>query len=67
MEAPPVIKLRSHQSLLDGGSRDARAVERELHIRRGDYVSIAGPSGCGKSTLLSILGLLDSPTRESTS
>ena len=37
----------------------------QLHVRKGEYVSIAGPSGCGKSTLLSILGLLDSPTRGS--
>jgi len=33
-----------------------------LHLKKGDYLSIAGPSGCGKSTLLAILGLLDSPT-----
>src|SRR5450759_826974 len=33
-----------------------------LHIKKGEYLSIAGPSGCGKSTLLAILGLLDSPT-----
>lgn len=36
--------------------------EIHLHIRKGEYVSIAGPSGCGKSTLLSIMGLLDTPT-----
>ena len=34
----------------------------QLHIRKGEYLSIAGPSGCGKSTLLAILGLLDTPT-----
>jgi len=34
----------------------------DLHIAKGEYVSIAGPSGCGKSTLLSILGLLDTPS-----
>ena len=33
-----------------------------LHLKRGEYLSIAGPSGCGKSTLLAILGLLDSPS-----
>src|SRR6202049_4791900 len=33
-----------------------------LHIKKGEYISIAGPSGCGKSTLLAILGLLDSPS-----
>src|SRR5579864_4906546 len=33
-----------------------------LHLKRGEYLSIAGPSGCGKSTLLAILGLLDTPS-----
>src|SRR6201998_2409552 len=33
-----------------------------LHMKKGEYLSIAGPSGCGKSTLLAILGLLDSPS-----
>src|ERR1700684_2352464 len=33
-----------------------------LHLKKGEYLSIAGPSGCGKSTLLAILGLLDSPS-----
>ena len=34
----------------------------ELHIRKGEYLSISGPSGCGKSTFLAILGLLDTPS-----
>jgi putative ABC transport system ATP-binding protein len=34
----------------------------DLHIDRGEYVTIEGPSGCGKSTLLTVLGLLDEPT-----
>lgn len=33
-----------------------------LHIGKGEFVSIMGPSGCGKSTLLNIVGLLDTPT-----
>ncbi|MFC6996333.1 ABC transporter ATP-binding protein [Rufibacter roseus] len=33
-----------------------------LHVERGEFVSIMGPSGCGKSTLLNIMGLLDEPT-----
>ena len=32
----------------------------DLHIDKGDFVSITGPSGGGKSTLLNIVGLLDS-------
>jgi putative ABC transport system ATP-binding protein len=31
----------------------------DLHISKGEYVSIMGASGSGKSTLLNILGILD--------
>ncbi len=31
----------------------------DLHIRKGEFVSIMGASGSGKSTLLNILGILD--------
>lgn len=31
----------------------------DLHIKKGEFVSIMGSSGSGKSTLLNILGLLD--------
>nr|WP_315484412.1 ABC transporter ATP-binding protein [uncultured Undibacterium sp.] len=34
-----------------------------LHIGKGEFVSIMGPSGCGKSTLLNLLGLLDRPAQ----
>jgi len=33
-----------------------------LHVERGQFVSIMGPSGCGKSTLLNVIGLLDAPS-----
>ncbi|NDV59503.1 ABC transporter ATP-binding protein [Bacteroides sp. 519] len=33
-----------------------------LHVGRGEFLSIMGPSGCGKSTLLNLIGLLDSPS-----
>jgi lipoprotein-releasing system ATP-binding protein len=34
----------------------------DLHIQKGEIVSIVGASGAGKTTLLQILGTLDSPT-----
>ncbi len=33
----------------------------DLHIARGEVVSIVGPSGAGKTTLLQIMGTLDRP------
>ena len=39
------------------------ALERlDLHIARGEMVSIVGPSGSGKSTLLNLIGGLDRPS-----
>ncbi|MEO8515675.1 MAG: ABC transporter ATP-binding protein [Flavobacterium sp.] len=34
----------------------------DLHIQKGEIVSIVGASGAGKTTLLQILGTLDKPT-----
>jgi len=36
----------------------------DLHIEKGEIVSIVGASGAGKTTLLQILGTLDKPTVE---
>jgi putative ABC transport system ATP-binding protein len=36
--------------------------EIDLHVPRGEFLSIMGPSGCGKSTLLNLMGLLDEPS-----
>lgn len=36
----------------------------ELHIQKGEIISIVGASGAGKTTLLQILGTLDKPTAE---
>jgi lipoprotein-releasing system ATP-binding protein len=35
----------------------------DLHIKKGEIVSIVGASGAGKTTLLQILGTLDRPTQ----
>ncbi|NDP26862.1 MAG: ABC transporter ATP-binding protein [Flavobacterium sp.] len=36
----------------------------DLHIQKGEIISIVGASGAGKTTLLQILGTLDKPTIE---
>lgn len=38
----------------------------DLHIKKGEVVSIVGASGAGKTTLLQILGTLDIPSNNST-
>ncbi|MBK0370019.1 ABC transporter ATP-binding protein [Flavobacterium agrisoli] len=35
----------------------------DLHIKKGEIVSIVGASGAGKTTLLQILGTLDKPSK----
>ncbi len=35
----------------------------DLHIKKGEIVSIVGASGAGKTTLLQILGTLDNATK----
>ncbi|MEP3209827.1 MAG: ABC transporter ATP-binding protein [Maribacter sp.] len=39
----------------------------DLHIKKGEVVSIVGASGAGKTTLLQILGTLDVPTNKNKS
>lgn len=44
------------------GDEEVRALDHaNLHIRKGEFVSIIGPSGSGKSTLMNIMGCLDVP------
>ena len=53
-----LLKLISASKIYD--SSGVTALNRiDLHVARGDYVSVTGASGSGKSTLMHILGLLD--------
>lgn len=45
-----------------GGEKVGALVDADLHIERGEFISVMGPSGSGKSTLLTILGGLNHPT-----
>ena len=54
-----MLKLISASKIYD--SSGVTALHRiDLHVARGDYVSVTGASGSGKSTLMHILGLLGS-------
>jgi putative ABC transport system ATP-binding protein len=58
-----LIRLEGIQRIFNVGSEQVHALQDiDLHIGKGEYLSLMGPSGSGKSTLLNMLGLLDRPT-----
>jgi len=62
IQVETMIHLRGVSKQFEG-KRKVTALDRlDLHIGRGEMVSIIGPSGSGKSTLLNLIGGLDRPT-----
>jgi putative ABC transport system ATP-binding protein len=58
-----MIKLQNIEKVYRTSTIETVALNNiNLHIKKGEFVSIMGPSGCGKSTLLNIMGLLDAPS-----
>ncbi|MDE5584931.1 MAG: ABC transporter ATP-binding protein [Muribaculaceae bacterium] len=58
-----MITLKDINKIYRTDEIETQALENvNIHIDKGEFVSIMGPSGCGKSTLLNIVGLLDTPT-----
>ena len=59
-----LIEIRGlSKSYGNGEERVLALTGVDLHIQRGEFVSVMGPSGSGKSTLLTILGGLNHPTQ----
>ena len=58
-----MITLKEINKIYRTDEIETQALENvNIHIDKGEFVSVMGPSGCGKSTLLNIVGLLDTPT-----
>jgi putative ABC transport system ATP-binding protein len=57
-----MIALRGVSKYYEGKSRVVALDSVDLHVERGEMVSIVGPSGSGKSTLLNLIGGLDRPS-----
>lgn len=63
--APPAIaEFRSVGKTYGRGAQVVHALRGvDLHVARGEFVSLMGASGSGKSTCLNLLGCLDRPTQ----
>jgi len=58
-----MIKMEKIRKVYNTGKIEVEALRGiDLHIKRGDFLTIIGPSGSGKSTLMNIIGCLDKPT-----
>ncbi len=55
-----MIQLKGVSRIYQMGEEQFYALRKvDLHIRKGEFVSIVGPSGSGKSTMMNIIGCLD--------
>ena len=55
-----MIELKNVSKIYKMGDDGVYALNRaNLHIEKGEFVSIIGPSGSGKSTMMNIIGCLD--------
>ena len=58
-----IIKLSKISKRFVSSDKDIIVLKNiNLHINKGELISLTGPSGSGKSTLLHIIALLDQPT-----
>ncbi|MEZ5072114.1 MAG: ABC transporter ATP-binding protein [Bacteroidales bacterium] len=58
-----MIEIKDLEKVYTGEEIETLALTGiNLHIEKGEFLSVMGPSGCGKSTLLNMMGLLDEPS-----
>ena len=59
----PVISIRELSLTFQTNDGAVQALsDIDLHIGRGEFVSLIGPSGCGKTTLLRVIADLEQPS-----
>ncbi|NMC43021.1 MAG: ABC transporter ATP-binding protein [candidate division Zixibacteria bacterium] len=59
-----MVKLNNVEKVYRTSSIETLALtDINIHVRKGEFLSVMGPSGSGKSTLLNIMGLLDEPSK----
>jgi len=57
------LELRSVSKYFKTKEKHTTVLSRvDLHVKRGEFVSIIGPSGCGKSTMFNIIAGLTNPS-----
>lgn len=55
-----MIVFRDVSKTYQMGNEEVKALAHaDLHVKKGEFVSVIGPSGSGKSTLMNIMGCLD--------
>jgi len=58
-----MIKLKNVHKTYSLGTVKVRALRGvDMHVKKGEFVSIMGPSGSGKSTMLHMVGVIDHQT-----
>jgi len=58
-----MVKLNNVEKVYRTSSIETMALtDINIHVKKGEFLSVMGPSGSGKSTLLNIMGLLDAPS-----
>ena len=63
MNFDTVIEMKGLKRFYSLGGETVKALDGvDIHISRGEYVSLVGPSGSGKTTLFNMVGGLDRPT-----
>jgi len=63
VKSKPIIELQDVERIYKLGEAEVRALNGvNLHVNKGEFISIIGKSGSGKSTLVNQVGCLDTPT-----